>query len=120
MTKILNTTTLTFLQETTFIFYTIAFGWINKYRIYSSIFNKIKRAEKVKYYTEMLNTHKHYIKETLKIMRHAMRKQPGIMKLPQTFVMNGQEVSNSKYIAEQFNIFLLTSVNQSWTQSLIQ
>ena len=29
MTKILNTTTLTFLQETTFIFYTIAFGWIN-------------------------------------------------------------------------------------------
>ena len=28
MTKILNTTTLTFLQETTFIFYTIAFGWI--------------------------------------------------------------------------------------------
>ena len=35
MTKILNTTTLTFLQETTFIFYTIAFGWItttNSYR----------------------------------------------------------------------------------------
>ena len=29
MTTILNTTTLTFLQETTFIFYTIAFGWIN-------------------------------------------------------------------------------------------
>ena len=28
MTKNLNTTTLTFLQETTFIFYTIAFGWI--------------------------------------------------------------------------------------------
>ena len=31
MTKILNTTTLTFLQETTFIFYTIAFGWIMWY-----------------------------------------------------------------------------------------
>ena len=31
MTKILNTTTLTFLQETTFIFYTIAFGWIMEY-----------------------------------------------------------------------------------------
>ena len=46
-------------------------------------------------------------------MRHAMRKQPGIMKLPQPFVINGQEVSNSKYIAEQFNIFLLKSVNQS-------
>ena len=30
MTKILNTTTLTFLQETTFIFYTIAFGWIKQ------------------------------------------------------------------------------------------
>ena len=29
MTNILNTTTPTFLQETTFIFYTIAFGWIN-------------------------------------------------------------------------------------------
>ena len=29
MTKILNTTTLTFLQETTSIFYTIAFGWIS-------------------------------------------------------------------------------------------
>ena len=28
MKKILNTTTLTFLQVTTFIFYTIAFGWI--------------------------------------------------------------------------------------------
>ena len=39
-------------------------------------------------------------------MRHAMRKQPGIMKLPQTFVINGQEVSNSKYIAEQFNLFV--------------
>ena len=33
MTKILNTTTLTFLQETTFIFYTIAFGWIKSPRI---------------------------------------------------------------------------------------
>ena len=68
----------------------------------------------------MLNTHKQDIKETWKIMRHAMRKQPGIMKLPQTFVINGQEVSNSKYIAEQFNIFLLKSVNQSVIQSLIQ
>ena len=29
-------------------------------------------------------------------MRHAMRKQPGIMKLPHTFVINGQEVTNSK------------------------
>ena len=38
-------------------------------------------------------------------MRHAMRKQPGIMKHPQTFVINGQEVSISKYIAEQFNLF---------------
>ena len=27
------------------------------------------------------------------------------MKLPQTFVINGQEVPNSKYTAEQFNIF---------------
>ena len=35
-------------------------------------------------------------------MRHAIRKQPGIMKLPKTFVINGQEVSNSKYIAEYF------------------
>ena len=72
---------------------------INKYRIYCSIFNKIKRAAKVKYYTEMLNTHKHDIKETWKIMRHAMRKQPGIMKRPQTFVINGHEVSHSKYRA---------------------
>ena len=31
MTKILNTTTLIFLQETTFIFYTIAFGWTRNY-----------------------------------------------------------------------------------------
>ena len=37
MTKILNTTTLTFLQETTFIFYTIAFGWINPRNIISNI-----------------------------------------------------------------------------------
>ena len=34
MKKILNTTTLTFLQETTFIFYTIAFGWINSIKCF--------------------------------------------------------------------------------------
>ena len=43
MTKILNTTTLTFLQETTFIFYTIAFGWIIKLIFYDEY---ILRAQK--------------------------------------------------------------------------
>ena len=37
---------------------------VNKHRIYCSIFNTINRAAKVKYYTEMLNTHKQDIKET--------------------------------------------------------
>ena len=34
MKKILKTTTLTFLQETTIICYTIAFGWINLDALY--------------------------------------------------------------------------------------
>ena len=56
------------------------------------------------YYVEMLEAHKHKIKETWwAILRQAIHKQKEFSKFPQAFIINGHEVTNMKQIAEEFN-----------------
>ena len=78
---------------------------VNMYKVYCNIFNKIKRAAKAKYYTDMLDLHKHNIKETWAVLRQVMNKSKQSVKLPKTFIVNGIEMSNSKRIAEELNTF---------------
>ena len=75
----------------------------NAHREYCRMFNKIKRAAKTKYYTEMLDQRKHSIKETWAVLRQVIHKQKESFKLPETYIINGQEISNSYRIAEEFN-----------------
>ena len=70
---------------------------VNMYNVYSNIFNKLKKTAKAKYYTDMLDIHKHNIKETWAVLRQVMKQS---VKLPKTFIVNGIEMSNSKRIAE--------------------
>ena len=78
---------------------------VNMYKVYCNIFNKLKRAAKAKYYTDMLDLHKHNIKETWAVLRQVMNKSKQSVKLPKTFIVNGIEMSNSKRIAEELNTF---------------
>ena len=70
------------------------------YKVYCNIFNKLKITAKAKYYTDMLDLHKHNIKETWAVLRKLMNKSKQSVKLPNTFIVNGIEMSNSKRIAE--------------------
>ena len=82
----------------------------NMYNVYSNIFNKLKKTAKAKYYTDMLDIHKHNIKEMWAVLRQVMNKNKQSVKLPKTFIVNGIEMSNSKRIAEELNTFFLRSV----------
>ena len=57
----------------------------------------------MKYYTEMLDQRKHSIKETWAVLRQVIHKQKESFKLPETYIVNGQETSNSYRIAEEFH-----------------
>ena len=53
----------------------------------------------------MLDIHKHSIKETWSVLRQVMYKNKQSVKLPNVFIVNGVEMSNSKRIAEELNTF---------------
>ena len=55
---------------------------LNNYKLYSNIFNKLKKTAKAKYYTDMLDIHKHSIKETWAVLRQVMNKNKQSVKLP--------------------------------------
>ena len=74
------------------------------YRVYCRLFNKIKRAAKTKHFTKILEERKYSIKETWTLLRQAIYKQKECFKLPQTFSVKGEEISNSTFIAEEFYI----------------
>ena len=80
------------------------------YNVYSNIFSKLKKTAKAKYYTDMLDIHKHNIKETWAVLRQVLNKNKQSVKLPKTFIVNGIEMSNSKRIAEELNTFFLRPV----------
>ena len=60
----------------------------------------------------MLDIHKHSIKETWAVLRQVMNKNKQSVKLPNVFIVNGVEMSNSKRIAEELNTFFLRSVQK--------
>ena len=70
---------------------------IEMYQNYCRIFNVLKRAAKAHYYIDILNKHKNDIKNTWTILRQALSKQKNFRKLPQTFVINGNETSSPEY-----------------------
>lgn len=76
-----------------------------KYRDYCKIYRKVIRYAKVNYYTTKLVQYKHDMKETWKILNNALHRNTNSPKLPTTFEINKQMVTNAEEIAESFNTF---------------
>ena len=76
-----------------------------KYKIYNSLLNKIKRKMKQMYYQKVLEENKLNIKKTWSIINQAMGKNNKRDKLPQTFRINDENVSDRHKLADSFNDF---------------
>ena len=75
----------------------------NAHRAYCRIYNKTKRAAKIKYYAGILEEHKYSIKDTYITLRQVISKQKVGLHFPETVSVNGEKVSNYTIITEEFN-----------------
>ena len=78
---------------------------ILEYKTYLNIYNKLKRNMKINYFKRQLEANKHNIKNTWQILRSAINKTNDKSNLPQTFNIDGNNVTNTFKIAESFNKF---------------
>ena len=85
---------------------------INNFTKYNKIFNKIKRAAKKMYYTNIFATYKTDSKQTWSILRQIINKSKKSNSLPSTFVIDNNKISNPQVIAEEFNNFF-SKIGQS-------
>ena len=69
-------------------------------RAYCRIYNKTKRAAKTKYYAGILEERKHSIKDTWITLRQVISKQKVGLHFPETFSVDGEQVSNYSIITE--------------------
>ena len=78
------------------------------YQEYCRAFNKIRRAAKSHYYSEMLHKYRNNTKKTWSILNKVIRKQNDKSSLPDTFKINNQNESNPQIISNEFNTFFST------------
>ena len=78
---------------------------ISQYKNFCSTFNKVKRLAKSLYYIDQLEQNNNDIKQTWTILRQALNKQNNHIPISETFTINGNEISDPREIAEQFNIY---------------
>jgi hypothetical protein len=76
-----------------------------EYKTYLNYYNKLKRNMKINYFKSQLEANKNNIKNTWKILRSAINKTNDKSNLPQTFNIDGKNVSDTFQIAESFNKF---------------
>ena len=76
---------------------------INEFKQYNNMFNKLKRAMKIKYFSNSLEENKNNIKKTWIILRQAIGKLNNKSNFPHTFVINDIPVTNKLQAAEGFN-----------------
>ena len=78
---------------------------INTYKTFLTIFNRVKRNAKQKYFETILYENKNNIKETWSILRKIINNQENDRNMPSSFNINGNETSDPLKIFEGFNDF---------------
>ena len=78
---------------------------IENYRVFNSIYNKIKRAAIKLYYEGKFQEHKRNVKGTWDTIREALGSRRNKEKLPNTFKIGDTVVTNAKSVASGFNDF---------------
>jgi len=90
---------------------------IDKYKTFSYQFNKLKRYIKTDYYKTLIESNKHDIKKTWKILKEVIGKHNNTSSLPQNFIVNNETVSDQNKIADSFNDFF-SSIGQITSQNV--
>ena len=78
---------------------------ISKYKIYNSIFNKLKRKRKIFYFKTYLEENKNNSKKCWSMLKYPIWKMNDKSSLPDSFKMNNQTYTDKAEIAEGFNDF---------------
>ena len=81
---------------------------LNKYKKFSSIYNKLLRKAKSTYYHEQFSLAKNNIKETWVLIKSALNKNNVHDDLPEIFINNNMVLKNKKVIADSFNKYFAT------------
>ena len=76
-----------------------------KYKVYNSIFNKLKRKMKKNYFKTYLEENKNNSKKCWSMLKYAIGKMNDKSSLPDSFKMNNQTYTDKAEIAEGFNNF---------------
>jgi hypothetical protein len=78
---------------------------ITEFKQYNNTFNKLKRAMKIKYFSNSLEENKHNIKKTWTILRQAIGKLNNKSSFPLTFLINDIAITDKFQAAEGFNSY---------------
>ena len=76
---------------------------ISLYKNFVSLYNKVKRKMKIKYFENLIELGKHNMKMTWKTLKQAIGKQKDKSNFPNAFLINDQRITDKQEIAESFN-----------------
>ncbi len=92
--------------------------YINKYKDYRRLFNKLKRCAKSNYYKDKLNFYRNDIKSTWRILSDVIKRSKRKNCLPSYFFVNNQLTCNKTEIAAEFNKFFV-KIGKSVSDSMM-
>ena len=78
---------------------------IERYNNYNSIYNRIKRQIKIKYYNNLFLENRTNMKQTWLELNKLINKQNNKQNLPETIKLNNELLTHPKQIADSFNDF---------------
>ena len=78
---------------------------IDKFQIYNKMYNKLRRAAKKIHYDKQFKKYTRDSKQTWSIIREVIGKKTDKNQIPSYFQSNGQIISDSLEIANEFNKF---------------
>ena len=90
---------------------------ISKYKSYLNLYNKTKRAMKMRYFSEILDKNKHDMKKTWETLKMALGKINDKTNFPSTFKINKELVSDKSKIADSFNNYF-SNIGKSTSESV--
>ena len=76
---------------------------IERYTNYNSIYNRIKRQIKIKYYDNLFSENRTNMKQTWLELKKLINKQNNKQNLPEAIKLNNELVTHPKQIADSFN-----------------
>ena len=80
---------------------------IDKYKRYYTVYKKVLRQSKIKYYKEIFEKNKNNIRETWKILKQSITKCKDKSGFCESFNINGRVKTNKNDIVEEFNKYFV-------------